>query len=292
MNFFKLTCPCRNSVWRKVRCTNGCKVNNLKKPCTIHGRKYPGLSLVDFHPFPTNKEHRVKWLQLCNRTDISLDDVTRNYNYRICSVHFESGLGCTKLYPVPGESPQSTSEGKENKTVDKRLSLEEMPSKNKPELNEAERLPLRSLDFNLLEVSGTYSASCPQPEAALVEPGNGNCPKKPPPCTAATDHSYAGVFFPASSPATIGTQTEMTTDMLCDLESTLASLRADLDTHDNLRAKLFTEQITNDDNSVHFYTGFPNRALLLSTFDIVKNVAERMRYHNGSKTETLNPQSY
>ena len=55
---------------------------------------------------------------------------------------------------------------------------------------------------------------------------------------------------------------------------------------------MFTEQITNDDNSVHFYTGFPNRALLLSTFDIVKNVAERMRYHNGSKKETLNPQGY
>ena len=55
---------------------------------------------------------------------------------------------------------------------------------------------------------------------------------------------------------------------------------------------MFTVQITNDDNSVHFYTGFPNRVLLLSTFDIVKNVAERMRYHNGSKKETLNPQSY
>ena len=65
--------------------------------------------------------------------------MTRNYNYRICSVHFEGGLGCTKLYPVPGESPQSTSEGKESKTADKRLSLEETPSKNKPELNEAER---------------------------------------------------------------------------------------------------------------------------------------------------------
>ena len=121
---------------------------------------------------------------------------------------------------------------------------------------------------------------------------NGNCPQKPPPCTTTTDHSYAGVFFPTSSTATIGTQTEMTTDVACDLESTLASLRADLDAHGNLKAKLFTEQITNDDNSVHFYTRFPNGALLLSTFDIVKNVAERMRYHNGSKKETLNPQSY
>ena len=128
--------------------------------------------------------------------------------------------------------------------------------------------------------------------SCLVDPGNGNCPKKPPPCTTTTDHSYAGVFFPTSSTATIGTLTEMTTDVLCDLESTPTSLRADLDTHDNLTAKLFTEQITNDDNSAHFYTGFPNRALLLSTFDIVKNVAERMRYRNGSEKETLNPQSY
>ena len=231
----------------------------------------PELSSVDFHPFPTNKEHRVKWLQFCNRTDISLEDVTRNYNYRICSVHFEGGLGCIKLYPVPGESPQSTSGEKENKTADKRLSLEKTPSKNKPELDEAEKLPLRSLDFSLLGVSGTCSA-----EAALVEPGNGNCPKKPPPCTTTTDHRYASVFFPTSSTAMIGTQTDLTTDMVCDLESTLASLRADLDDLDNLRAKLFTEQMTNDDNSVHFYTGFPNRALLLSIFDIVKSVAERI----------------
>ena len=179
----------------------------------MHERKYPELSSVDFHPFPTNKEHRVKWLQFWNRTDISLDDVARNYNYRICSVHFEGGLGCTKVYPVPGESPQPTSEGKENKTADKRLSLKEMQSKNKPEVNEAERLPMRSLDFNLLEVSGTCSASCPQPAAALVEPGNGNCSKKPPSCTTTTDHSYAGVFFSTSSTATIGTQTEMTTDI-------------------------------------------------------------------------------
>ena len=182
------------------------------------------MSSVDFHSFPTNKEHRVKWLQFCNRTDISLEDVTRNYNYRICSVHFEGGLGCTKLYPVPEESPQSTLEGKENKTADKRLSPEETRSKNKLELDEAERLPLRSLDFNLLGVSGTCSA-----EAALVEAGNGSCPKKPSPCTTTTDHSYGGVFFPTSSNAMIGTQTEMTTDMVWDLESTFASLCADLD---------------------------------------------------------------
>ena len=70
--------------------------------------KYPELDEVTFHPFPldnpakqyvsgmSEKERRQKWIAECRLQSLN---VTRHT--RICSKHFEGGLGPTKANPVP-----------------------------------------------------------------------------------------------------------------------------------------------------------------------------------------------
>ena len=70
--------------------------------------KYPELKGLTFHTFPMDdrrktytpgmneNERRKRWIAACRLSSLN---VTRHT--RICSAHFEGGLGPTKLNPVP-----------------------------------------------------------------------------------------------------------------------------------------------------------------------------------------------
>lgn len=86
-------------------CAFNC-TNSTQKPKKVE--KYLELANVRFFPFPqdnankyyvvgmSEREWHMRWIAACHLGSLN---VTRHT--RICSVHFEGGLGLTKLNPVP-----------------------------------------------------------------------------------------------------------------------------------------------------------------------------------------------
>jgi len=86
-------------------CAFNC-TNSTQKQKTAE--KYPELANVRFFPFPQDNpnkyfaagmsllQRRLRWSAACR-----LDSLNVTRHTRICSVHFEGGLGPTKLNPVP-----------------------------------------------------------------------------------------------------------------------------------------------------------------------------------------------
>ena len=73
-----------------------------------NAEKYPELANVRLSPFPqdnpnkyyaagmSERQRRLRWIAACR-----LDSLNITRHTRICSFHFEGGLGPTKLNPVP-----------------------------------------------------------------------------------------------------------------------------------------------------------------------------------------------
>ena len=86
-------------------CAYNCANSEAKKKDPV---KYPEVATVTFHCFPSNnekkqyapgmseQERRRRWIAACRLESLN---VTRHT--RICSKHFEGGLGPTKANPVP-----------------------------------------------------------------------------------------------------------------------------------------------------------------------------------------------
>ncbi|XP_070559129.1 uncharacterized protein [Ptychodera flava] len=71
--------------------------NSLRKKKNV--TKYPGLSDLTFHAFPTAKKPRLRkqWISMLRRPG----DWTPNNYSRVCSRHFPGNTGPTEAYPVP-----------------------------------------------------------------------------------------------------------------------------------------------------------------------------------------------
>eukprot|EP00794_Sanderia_malayensis_P001166 gene1166-534_t len=209
---------CSNTTRRKVQWKNKCKVKNPKQPCTLHERTYPELSRVDFHPFPDDKDQKSKWFNLCKRKGITLKDITRNYT--VCSVHFEGGAGCTKMYPVPihhsPESPLYVTPPNQRKSVLNRVKNKrenhhqscESSRQKKP------RVAIRSLDLNVPAIANAASETKVKKEhlegvenTFIEHDKSPNMPSKEVKFWH-TGHNYSNASFTTEFGNNIGTQTQ------------------------------------------------------------------------------------
>lgn len=87
-------------------CAYNCTNSEAKKKDPV---KYPEVASVTFHCFPSNdgkknqyapgmseQERRRRWIAACRLESLNVTRYTR-----ICSKHFEEGLGPTQANPVP-----------------------------------------------------------------------------------------------------------------------------------------------------------------------------------------------
>ena len=248
-------------------CAYNC--NNSKQK-TKNPEKYPELAHIEFFPFPpdnprkcyapgmSEQERRKRWIVACRLESLN---VTRHT--RICSVHFDGGLGPTKANPVPTifsfpehlqqktpvaridpeerrkrfyETPQSALTARAAKKVNKKL----YASPERPQANSANHTS--DEDFTL--ITETLSEPECQPKRVDAE-----------------------------------VQTDLTSS---DIQS-MQDMKGKFDNRSQLKRDLFLEDVCRNDRTVRFYTGIPSLACLLMLFDFLKPIAEKMKYWDGKK---------
>ena len=211
---------------------------------------YPELANVRCFPFPqdnpnkyyaarmSEQQRRLRWIAAC-----CLDSLNVKRHTRICSVHFDGGLGPTKLNPVPSifafpqhlqrKLPKSRSDPKERR----RRQRKETPQP----LNRNKWIMGRTK--NILVV------------------------KEPIP------HFSEPVYVDA----------EVQTDLTASHIDVMADCNEKLENKTQLKRHLVIEDICKNDQTVRFYTGIPSLGCLFMVFNFLKPIAEKMKYWDGKK---------
>ena len=241
--------------------------------------KYPELKEITFHAFPMDdrkktyapemneSERRKRWIAACRLNSLN---VTRHT--RICSAHFEGGLGPTKLNPVPTifsfpthlqpktqrkrTDPEERRRGAlnclQNKT--KTAPREKVGKANKNKENqEPEGLSSQpqetacssDMDFILSEESEMKTEQAPDPRS-LVD----KC---------------------------------IQTDLTCEDIGCMEAAKAKLENKPELKREMFIDDVLKSNKSVCFYTGLPSYACLMMLFSFLKPLANTMKYWDNKK---------
>ena len=231
--------------------------------------KYPELAEVTFHPFPldnpakqyvsgmSEKERRQKWIAECRLQSLN---VTRHT--RICSKHFEGGLGPTKANPVPTlfDFPEHL----KRKTPLSRTDPEKRRNSVTPKARKSKKIIPKELYGN--SSKNARDASSPSAEndvfVHVVE-------------EAANSHADDCQQIHRE----IGVQTDITAEDICSMEKAKEKLEKKAE----LKRDLFIEDVCKNDRSVKFYTGLPSLACLNMLFAFIRPFAEKMKYWDGKK---------
>ena len=203
--------------------------------------KYPELAEVTFHPFPldnpakqyvsgmSEKERRQKWIAECRLQSLN---VTRHT--RICSKHFEGGLGLTKANPVPTlfDFPEHL----KRKTPLSRTDPEKRRNSVTPKARKSKKIIPKELYGN--SSKNARDASSPSAEndvfVHVVE-------------EAANSHADDCQQIHRE----IGVQTDITAEDIRSMEKAKEKLEKKAE----LKRDLFIEDVCKNDRSVKFYTG-------------------------------------
>ena len=226
--------------------------------------KYPELANVRFFPFPqdnankyyaagmSERERRMRWIAACR-----LDSLNVTRHTRICSVHFEGGLGPTKLNPVPSifAFPQHL----QRKPLKSRTDPEERRGKQQKET------PQTSKKNKLFTTRRKQGVKPEQMDHESKEEYS----------------AFEGANTPYCEPVYVDAevQTELTAS---DIEL-MADCKEKLDNKTQLKRDLFMEDICKNDQAVRFYTGIPSLACLFMVFNFLQPIAEKMKYWDGKK---------
>ena len=244
-------------------CAYKCSNSEQKKRQT---GKYPELAQVNFFPFPpdnpnkgyapgmTERERRKKWIAACRLQSLN---VTRHT--RICSVHFEGGLGPTKANPVPTifdfpqhlqpKSPKCRSDPEERRK-----------NATPPSMGQAKK----TKNFKYASTQENPN----EPESFDRRYNRGD------------DHSVAeGVTTYGPMYVDAEVQTVLTASDIQSMEDSTAKLA----NRTNLKRDIFIEDVCKNDRSVRFYTGIPSLACLFMLFNFLKPMAAKMKYWDGKK---------
>ena len=244
--------------------------------CRNNSKKQPDLSFFDF---PSEKKLRKKWSTFCRRADKEFQSTA---NLHICSQHFNTEdivktlCGIKKV--VNGAIP----------TI---FNPQEVPSGTS---EREKRLISRRGKRNLREESDVkFPAKSPRVSSDV----------------ALKDHDY---IFPckenkvSSSPTekninavnesvSVSCQTDIDQLEMEELVKTVARLKIE---NKNLRNKvnnkaamkreIFMDNVLNNDESVKFYTGLPTLTCLMAIFNILKPLAEKLKYWDSNKGNKVN----
>lgn len=246
-------------------CAYNCTNSTQKQKQTD---KYPELANVGFFPFPpdnpnkqyapgmSERERRMRWIAACHLESLN---VTRHT--RMCSIHFEGGLGPTKANPVPTifAFPQHL----QRKTPKCRTDPEERRRKETPQSNVSISKKVRKKLY----------ASPEQQEVILASVDQTTDEDNSPTTEGASAHDCQPKYVDAE------VQTDLTASDIQSMEES----KAKLDNKTQLKRDLFIEDVCKDDQSVRFYTGIPSLACLFMVFDFLQPIAEKMKYWDGKK---------
>ena len=242
-------------------CAFNC-TNSTQKQKNVE--KYPELANVRFFPFPQDNlnkyygagmselQWRLRWIAACR-----LDSLNVTRHTRICSVHFEGGLGPTKLNLVPSifafpqhlqrKLPKSRADPEERRQRQRKETPQ--PSNNKLFTNRKrqDKVKLEQMDHGSKE---QYSG-------------------------------FEGADTPFSEPVYV--DAEVQTNLTASDIDVMADCKEKLENQTQLKRNLFVEDICKNDQTVRFYTGIPSLGCLFMVFNFLKPIAEKMKYWDGKK---------
>ena len=219
------------------------------------------------------QERRRRWIAACRLESLN---VTRHT--RICSKHFEGGLGPTKANPVPTifDFPKHL----QRKEVKQRQDPEARRLKNISTTNRIHKeskpgcSKVRKHNESVVgEEIGSQDLLIATPEVHYNKMGDEHLLLEKP----QTEEFHVrpekvkdGLVYHDEA-----VQTDLTAEQITRME------QASFKQRDELKRDLFMEDVQRDDSSVRFYTGLPSLSCLLMLFDFLKPVANCMKYWDG-----------
>lgn len=298
-------------------CAYKCSNSEAKKK---QPDKYPELSDVTFHCFPPDnektqyapgmneRERRRRWIVACRLETLS---VTRHT--RICSKHFEGGLGPTKASPIPTifDFPKHLQPKKVKQRQDpeeRRLkgvmnasmrSATQKQSRPRPSQSKASaslnlREPTLSQENQLKHNESRVGEQISDQEILFASSELGHNES-----VVDNEIDDRDLLLVKSQPELSANPTKFKDDLLYHDEAVQTDLTADQvskmeqahfklhEQRNELKRELFMEDVQRDDNSVKFYTGLPSLSCLLMLFNFLKPIANGMKYWDGkNKTRT------
>ena len=270
--------------------------------------KYPELKGITFHSFPVDdrkktfvsgmneSERRKRWIAACH---LSTLNVTRHT--RICSAHFEGGLGPTKLNPTP--TIFSFPSHLQTKTHRERTDPEERRQKSlclqnrsqtapqekegkakKGKENEKPKAKRSRPEESAFSSEMSKSAECETEPATAADntPPNklgrtNDPPKNHPP----TNDPPLKDLPPENPPSFVDKCTQ--TDLTCEDIKYMEEAKTKLEEKQELKREIFMDDVLKSNKSVHFYTGLSSHACLIMLFSFLKPLAHAMKYWDNRK---------
>ncbi|KAK2550373.1 hypothetical protein P5673_028886 [Acropora cervicornis] len=254
------------------------------------------------------RERRRRWIVACRLESLS---VTRHT--RICSKHFEGGLGPTKANPIPTifDFPKHLQPKKVKQRQDpeeRRLkgvmnasmrSATQKQSRPRPSQSKA------SASLNLREPTLYQENQLKHNESRMGEQISDQemlfAPSELGHNESVVDNEIDDrdlLLVKSQSELSVNptkfkddllyhdeaVQTDLTADQVSKMEQAHFKLH---EQRNELKRELFMEDVQRDDNSVKFYTGLPSLSCLLMLFNFLKPIANGMKYWDGkNKTRT------
>lgn len=239
--------------------------------------KYPELKGLTFHPFPMDdrrktyapgmneNERRKRWIVACRLSSLN---VTRHT--RICSAHFEGGIGPTKLNPVPTIFSFPTH--LQPKTQRKRTDPEERRRGALKYLqNKTKTAPRRKVGKTVKNKENQKPVG---PSSQLQETA----------CSSNMDLSEEWEMKTEQTPDQRSLEDKcIQTDLTCEDIDCMEAAKAKLENKPELKREMFIADVLNSNKSVRFYTGLPSCACLMMLFSFLKPFANTMKYWDNKK---------
>lgn len=220
-----------------------------------------------YAPGMSENERRKRWIAACRLSSLN---VTRHT--RICSAHFEGGLGPTKVNPVPTIFSFPTH--LQPKTPRKRTDPEERRrgalSCLQNKTNTAPRRKVGKTGKNKENQEPVGLSSQLQETACSSDMDfilSEECEKK-------TEQT--------PDPRSLVDKC-IQTDLTCEDIDCMEAAKAKLENKPELKREMFINDVLNSNKSVCFYTGLPSYACLMMLFSFLKPFANTMKYWDNKK---------
>ena len=257
-------------------CAYGCSNSTEKQKNHL---KYPELKGITFHTFPigdrkktyapgmNENERRKRWIAACRLSSLN---VTRHT--RICSAHFEGGLGPSKLNPVPTIFSFPTH--LQPKTRRKRTDPEER------------RRGALSCIQNKTKTAPRRQAGKTDKNKENPEPLGLSSQLQETACSSDMDFIFSEECEikteQTPDPRSLADKC-IQTDLTCEDIDCMEAAKAKLENKPELKREMFIDDVLKSNKSVCFYTGLPSYACLMMLFPFLKPFANAMKYWDNKK---------
>lgn len=212
-------------------------------------------------------ERRKRWIAACRLSSLN---VTRHT--RICSAHFEGGLGPSKLNPVPTIFSFPTH--LQPKTRRKRTDPEER------------RRGALSCIQNKTKTAPRRQAGKTDKNKENPEPLGLSSQLQETACSSDMDFIFSEECEikteQTPDPRSLADKC-IQTDLTCEDIDCMEAAKAKLENKPELKREMFIDDVLKSNKSVCFYTGLPSYACLMMLFPFLKPFANAMKYWDNKK---------